>query len=137
MQLGPDVTPPPSGAAVVAARLALYAALVKAGAIVPAGAPAADPAAALARRILLAWSDRGFRDPAGRYLSMPSQFCDGQGKTNEATETGVGLAIARGVLYSVHAQDLLLLCTGAVAPDEATRLDAFHAAMYGFDPQPH
>ncbi len=128
LQLGPDVTPP-SGAAVVAARLALYAALVKAGAIVPAGAPAADPAAALAKRILLAWSDRGFRDPAGRYLSMPSQFCDGQGKTNEATETGVGLAIARGVLYSVHAQDLLLYA-GAVAPDEATRLDAFHAAMY-------
>lgn len=43
---------PPAGAAIVASRLALYAALVKAGAQAPAGAPTADQAAALAKRIL-------------------------------------------------------------------------------------
>jgi hypothetical protein len=128
LRLGPNVTPP-AGAAVVASRLALYAALVKAGAALPAGAPRADQAAELAKRILLAWSDRGFRDPHGHYLSMPSQFCDETGKTGEATETGVGLAIARGVIYSVHAQDLLMY-SGAITPEEAKRLEAFHAAMY-------
>jgi hypothetical protein len=114
---------------VVASRLALYAALVKAGAVVPVGAPGVDQAAALAKRILLAWSDRGFKDAHGRYLSMPSQFCDEHGKTGEATETGVGLAIARGVIYSVHAQDLLMY-SGAVTQEEAKRLNTFHAAMY-------
>jgi hypothetical protein len=114
---------------VVASRLALYAALVKAGAVVPVGAPGVDQAAALAKRILLAWSDRGFKDAHGRYLSMPSLFCDEHGKTGEATETGVGLAIARGVIYSVHAQDLLMY-SGAVTQEEAKRLNTFHAAMY-------
>jgi hypothetical protein len=114
---------------VVASRLALYAALVKAGAALPAGAPRADQATALAKRILLAWSDRGFRDPHGLYLSAPSQFCDEHGKTNEATETGVGLAISRGVIYSAYAQDLLMYY-GATTPEETKRLDAFHAAMY-------
>jgi hypothetical protein len=52
----------PAGAAVVASRLALYAALIKAGAAAPASAPSADQAAGLAKRILLAWADRGFKD---------------------------------------------------------------------------
>src|SRR5262249_1481769 len=50
----------PAGGAVVAARLALYAALVKAGATAPQGSPDPDRAAALAKRILLAWADHGF-----------------------------------------------------------------------------
>jgi hypothetical protein len=128
LQLGPD-TMPPAGAAVVASRLALYSALVKAGAAVPAGAPRADEAAALAKRILLAWSDRGFKDPHGDYLSTPSQFCDEHGKTGEATQTGVGLAISRGVIYSAYAQDLLMY-SSAATQEGAKRLDAFHAAMY-------
>jgi hypothetical protein len=49
-------TKAPAGAAIVASRLALYAALVKAGAQAPAGAPDPDQAAALAERILLARS---------------------------------------------------------------------------------
>ena len=51
---------PPAGAAIVAARLALYAALIKAGAKTPSGAPTADQAGALSKRILMAWASRGF-----------------------------------------------------------------------------
>jgi hypothetical protein len=53
LKLGPASTAP-AGAAVVASRLALYAALVKAGAAPPAGTPSPDQVAALAKRILLA-----------------------------------------------------------------------------------
>jgi hypothetical protein len=56
----PDVKAP-VGAAVVAARLSLYAALIKMGSAPPAGAPSAEPAVQLAKRILLAWADHGFR----------------------------------------------------------------------------
>jgi hypothetical protein len=59
LNLAPGVQAP-AGGAVVAARLALYAALIKGGAAPPPGAPSADQAAALAKRILLAWADRGF-----------------------------------------------------------------------------
>jgi hypothetical protein len=38
----------PAGAAVVASRLALYAALAKSGAVFPPGGPSGDAAAALA-----------------------------------------------------------------------------------------
>jgi len=60
----------PAGAAVVASRLALYATLVKAGATAPLGAPSADEAASLAKRILLAWATKGMRDAAGRVISL-------------------------------------------------------------------
>ena len=52
----------PAGAAPVAAQLAMYAALVKLGAPVPADGPPAEDAAALSKRILLAWAAHGFRD---------------------------------------------------------------------------
>jgi hypothetical protein len=58
---------PPHGAAIVAARAALYAALIKAGAAQPRGAPLATDAAAFAKRILLAWADHGFRDEKGAF----------------------------------------------------------------------
>jgi hypothetical protein len=69
----------PAGAALVASRLALHAALVKAGAKGPQGAPAADQAIALAKRILLAWAGHGFRDQSGNLRQSTSQFCDGSG----------------------------------------------------------
>jgi hypothetical protein len=128
LQLGPEVVAP-AGAAIVASRLALYAALVKAGAVVTAGAPSPNQAAALAKRILLAWSERGFRDKQGRFLSQPSQFCDEIGKTGAETTTAVGLQISRGVVYSVHAQDLLMYF-GVLKGDEAKQLNGFDAAMY-------
>ena len=53
---------PPAGAAIVASRLALYAALIKAGATIPAGGPTVDQAATVAKQILMAWSTHGFRD---------------------------------------------------------------------------
>jgi len=59
LNVKPGLTPP-AGAAIVSARLALYAALLKAGAKPRAGAPTADQAAALSKRILLAWASRGF-----------------------------------------------------------------------------
>jgi hypothetical protein len=104
LKLGPDAAAP-AGAAVVASRLALYAALAKAGAKVPVGAPSPDRAAELAKRILLAWGEHGFRDAQGRLLTKQAQLCDSNG--NHADVAGAGLAISRGIVYSVHAQDLL------------------------------
>lgn len=116
----------PAGAAVVASRLALYAALVKAGAAAAADAPPPDRAIALAKRILLAWADRGFRDERGRFRQSAAQFCDAVGRPGDWG--AVALQISRGVVYSVHAQDLLL-GLGAFGPDEEARLDTFHGAM--------
>jgi hypothetical protein len=120
---------PPAGAAIVASRLALYAALVKEGAKTPAGAPDAGEAAALAKRILLAWASRGFRDQSGHFLNKAEQFCDAQQRFNRLEENNVGLQIARGVIYSVHAQDLLQSITAFNAA-ETTELNVFHAAIF-------
>ena len=120
---------PPAGAAIVASRLALYAALINAGAKTPAGAPTADQGTALAKRILLAWAGRGFRDQNGHFLNRAEQFCDGQARFNRLEENNVGLQIARGVIYSVHAQDLLQ-SIAAFNAAETTELNAFHAAMF-------
>ena len=122
-------TPPPSGVAVVASRLALYAALAKAGAPLPPHAPSAERAANLATRILLAWSDHGFRDMAGHFLSSAANFCGPDGKIDAASMTAVGLQISRGVVYSVHAQDLLMYL-GSLDVEQARRLTAFHVAMF-------
>jgi hypothetical protein len=113
----------PAGAAGVAARLALYAALLKAGAVAPPGAPSADQAAALARRILLAWSEHAFRDEHGQFRTQ-SQFCDGNGKPSNP-----GLHLSRGVVNTVHAQDLLMY-VGALGGNDVERIDAFHSAMF-------
>jgi hypothetical protein len=114
---------PPAGAAVVASRLALYAALAKAGAHPTAGAPSAEQAAALARRILLAWSGRGLHDAQGRLL-LYTQFCDGNGKPSNPA-----LHLSRGIVYSVQAQDLLMYF-GALGNDDTRQLDAFHSALF-------
>jgi hypothetical protein len=115
----------PAGAAVVASRLALYAALVKAGAIAPKGSPGSDQAVALAKRILLAWADRGFRDAKGRFLELGSFTRDGHGRP----DSGLGLTLGRGVIYSVQAQDLLE-SLGALNADEVRRLNVFHGAIF-------
>jgi hypothetical protein len=119
----------PAGAAIVASKLALYAALINAGAKTPAGAPTADQGTALAKRILLAWASRGFRDQNGHFLNRAEQFCNGQARFNRLEENNVGLQIARGVIYSVHAQDLLQSTTAFNAAETA-ELNAFHAAMF-------
>lgn len=119
-------TKAPMGAAVVASRLALYAALRKAGAAAPKDAPGPDQAAALAKKILLAWGERGFRDAQGRFLSDSAQFCDDNGKM---VEGGEGLTISRGIIYSVHAQDLLMYLD-ALMPPEIKELNAFNSAIY-------
>jgi hypothetical protein len=116
----------PMGAAVVASRLALYAALRKAGAAAPKDAPGTDQPVALAKKIVLAWGERGFRDAQGHFLSESAQFCNDNGKTIPG---GEGLAISRGIIYSVHAQDLLMYL-GAFAPAEIKELNAFHSAIY-------
>jgi hypothetical protein len=117
---------PPDGAAVVAARLALYAALAKAGATLPARAPSPDQAASLAKQILVAWGERGFRDGQGHFLTQPAQFCDAKGGHVEVA--GVGLEVSRGILYSVQAQDLLMY-RGALSAAEVAALNAFHSAV--------
>jgi hypothetical protein len=121
--------PPPTGAAIVAARLALYAALAKSGATVPAGAPTADQAGALASRILLVWARSGFRDAKGRFLTSATQFCDDQDQFVHLAENAVALQIGRGVIFSVHAQDLLQ-AVGGLNAAEAGELAAFHAALF-------
>ena len=124
---------PPHGAAIVAARAALYAAVLKAGAAQLPGAPSADDAAAFAKRILLAWADHGFRDEAGAFRLAAGKYCDlNPDGTPHITQFGtfVGtLTLSRGVIYSVHAQDLLEGFE-ALSRDEQTRLDAFHHNMF-------
>jgi hypothetical protein len=120
---------PPSGAAVAASELALYAALVKAGTASNDSPALAPQAVALAKEILLAWASTGFLDASGNYLNSADQFCDDIGSITPIAETGVGLHISRGVIYSVHAQDLLQFI-GALDETETFVLDAFHAAMY-------
>ena len=115
----------PAGAAVVASRLSLYAALVKAGTKPPAGSPGSDEAAALAKRILLAWADRGFRDANGHFLELAAFTRDGHGRP----DSGLGLTVGRGIIYSVHAQDLLESLR-VLNADEVRRLNAFHGAIF-------
>jgi hypothetical protein len=124
-------TDPPAGAAVVASRAALYAALVNAGANRPPGAPSANASATLAKRILLAWADRGFRNAQGGYRSVASFNCDDDGKPDLKGDAGTGLplTLGRGIVYSVHAQDLLQSIQGLSA-SEVTRLNAFHSAIF-------
>jgi hypothetical protein len=124
-------TEPPAGAAIVASRAALYAVLVKAGATVPAGAPSEAAASALAKRILLAWADHGFRNDQGGYRSVASFNCDDDGKLDLMGDAGTGLplTLGRGVIYSVHAQDLLQ-SLNVLDASEVSRLNAFHSAIF-------
>jgi hypothetical protein len=108
---------PPRGAALVASRLALYAALVRAGAAAPPGAPDADKAVALAKKILLAWTTHGFRDETGN-LRKPPPSCGPE-----------LLTVTRGLVYSIHAQDLLQ-GLHAFAPEEEAQLNSFHRTIY-------
>jgi len=128
LRLGANAKPP-GGAAVVASRDALYAALVKAGAKLPKGAPNPDQAAALAKGVLLTWSAHGFRDSQGRILSTANQFCDGDGKFNEAASVGAGLVVSRGIIYYVQAQDLLTY-RGDLNAAEQKQTNAFDTAIF-------
>jgi len=124
---------PPHGAAIVAARAALYAALLHFGGAQLPGAPSAGDAAAFAKRILLAWADDGFRDERGAFRLSEGKYCDlnPDGKPH-VTQFGTfvgALTHARGVIYSVHAQDLLE-GIDALTGDEQARLDAFHRNMF-------
>jgi hypothetical protein len=118
----------PSGAAIIASRQALYAALVRAGAKAPADSPTADQAVALSKRILMAWAGHGFRDEKGRYLGRAEEFCNDD-KFIPLQQSAVGLQIARGIIYSVHAQDLLE-SIGALNAKETSALYSFHEAMF-------
>ena len=129
LKLEPNVKSP-AGGAVVAARLALYAALVSGGAVAPAGSPNPDQATALAKRILLAWADHGFpRDAHGRFLPLSALSCDATGKIKENTGSAVPLQLGRGVVYSVQAQDLLE-SFGGLSASEETRLNTMHSALF-------
>jgi hypothetical protein len=124
---------PPHGAAIVAARAALYAALVQAGATPPAAGPTMEAASSLAKRIVLAWADHGFREADGSFRSKEESYCDlnPDGKPH-VTQFGTfvgALTHARGVIYSVDAQDLLE-GLGTLAPAEQARMDAFHHNMF-------
>jgi hypothetical protein len=124
----------PTGAAIVASRLALYAALAKTGVTLPPGAPAGAAAAALAKRILLAWGEHGFRDAQQRFLPLSAFRCANQKSAHPTLKdddvgTDIALQIGRAVVYSADAQDLLE-SVGALDATEASTLDTFHAAMF-------
>lgn len=119
----------PAGAAIVAARLALYASLVHAGAEAPGGSPSGDSAAALAKTILLTWAKLGFRDTNGNFLNGSAQFCDARQTFDRMEQNNVGLQIARGVAYTVEAQDLID-GMGLLSTEERELLNRFHRAMY-------
>lgn len=115
----------PIGAAAVASRSALYAALVKAGVVLPKDAPNPDAATSLAKKILLAWATRGFRNDKGHLREADTEFCDESGKQIWPAV----LQIARGIGHSIHAQDLLQ-GVRVLSPQEETQLTSFHTAMY-------
>ena len=120
---------PPAGAAIVSARLATYAALVKAGAHPAPGSPTPEQAIALSKKILLSWANRGFRDPQGHFLKSAEQFCDDKGKFDPYFESAAGLQVGRGVVYSVDGQDLLQ-SLGALSPGEVNVLNSFHSELF-------
>ena len=96
----------PRGAAIAAADLAMYAALVHAGAAHIAGAPTEEEASALARKILLAWANHGFRLKGDAFRAKPTDFCGATPKDYVLTD--VGLQVGRGAIQFIHAQDLLM-----------------------------
>jgi hypothetical protein len=103
-----------------------------AGAKPPPGAPRATEAADFAKRILLAWADHGFRDEAGVFRTREEKYCDldphGKQRVTQFGTFSGALTHSRGVIYSVHAQDLLE-GIGALTRGEQTRLDTFHHNM--------
>ena len=130
MNVKPNLAPP-AGAAIVASRLALYAVLVKAGAHSAPGAPSSGDAAGLAKRILLAWSSRGFRERDGNVFQSPTKFCDASGAATHGTEAATGLQIARGIIYSVQAQDLLESDSiAAFNAAQRNQLNIFHSSIF-------
>jgi hypothetical protein len=120
---------PPHGSAIVAARAALYASLIKAGAPRRPQDPPPDAASGFAKGILLAWADHGFRDESGAFRRTAAKYCDlnpdGTPRVGRFGTFYGALNIARGVIYSVQAQDLLA-GLHALAPDEESRLESFH-----------
>jgi hypothetical protein len=124
---------PPHGAAIVAARAALYAALLKAGAPQLPGTPSVADAAAFARGILLAWADHGFRNDKGKFRLTEEGYCDLKPDGSPVvTQFGTfygALTLTRGVIYSVHAQDLLE-GMDELSLDGQARLDTFHHNMF-------
>jgi hypothetical protein len=118
----------PHGAAIAAARAALYAALIKAGAHVPSGAASQGQSLLLAKRILLAWARRGFRQADGRFINSATQFSE-NGKFAEEAFSAVALQVSRGIIYSAWAQDLLAY-NSALSPSEEADCAAFHKAMF-------
>ncbi len=125
----PAGTPPPAGAALVSARLALYAALAQAGASLPPSAPSPEQSIALAKRILLAWTERGFRDAKGHFLSRPAQFANPDGTVDAGSMSAVGLQVSRGIVYSAQAHDLLTYLD-ALNESQMSSSIGFHTAMY-------
>jgi hypothetical protein len=122
----------PAGAAIVASRLALYAALVKVGAQAPPDGPSGADAAALAKRILLAWGTHGFRDARGNILPLSAFQCDDKGNTRSnptpTVGTDVALQFGRAIHYTVDAQDLLQFL-GTLSAAETAQLNKFHLEM--------
>jgi len=77
----------------------------------------------------LAWSSHGFRGGDGNIFQSPTNFCEANGTVTHGTEAAAGLQIARGVIYSVHAQDLLQ-SIAAFNSTQTNQLNVFHAAMF-------
>jgi hypothetical protein len=57
------------------------------------------------------------------------RFCEVNGTVTHASEAAVGLQIARGIIYSVHAQDLLQ-SIAAFNAQQTNQLNVFHSAIF-------
>ncbi len=107
------------GAAISASRMALYAYLN--GLNLGYGKePTADSAKEISRSIILAWAATAFIDSNGRPISATTFFCSATGEVDRTTSYAVGLVLARGMPYFVHAYDLLLGLDALSSEEQAT-----------------
>lgn len=116
------------GAARMAAELASYAYMVGLGQ--KYGDPSlAKQAGFTARSILTGWAKVSLRDAVGRAMDV-SEFCDASGNSTDATRFAVGLQIARGMPFWVHAQDMLL-ALNLLDRNDRSSLDSFLTSIFG------
>jgi hypothetical protein len=79
--------------------------------------------------VRVAWAGRSFRDREGKFLQSATQFCEADGTVSHGVEASAALQIARGAMYSVHAQDLLE-SLAAFNSSQTNELNVFHHAMF-------
>jgi hypothetical protein len=125
----------PKGAAIVAARLALFASLVRAGAGTEEDRTTAKSAIEISKSILTRWAVAGFpRDDQGVSSSL-DRFCV-TGLPKTAAWSTIGLQISRGIIYFAFAQDLLQGLQ-EIGTETLRTLNTFELNMYSLISNAH